>query len=273
MSLIRLNTIGISKMIIHFLKLCLIVYFLSMINAQALYGETTRKIIYASGRWVPYSYIDDSGEPQGVYIDLLKEIFEKQLKLQVEYQEYPWKRAQEYVKDGLADFFITVVSEERLQYTLKTKLPVMEMYLHVFTYTDHAQLSKIRTIGSGADILDLGLIPVTNLGNAWHKNNIDRLGVNTHYVPNEENAFLFLSAKRADITIEPLIAGNHLIKKLGLASIIIPTEARFGPLKFHLFVSKKSKYVKIMNEIDHVISGLHRSGKINRILEPYQTMR
>jgi ABC-type amino acid transport substrate-binding protein len=232
--------------------------------------DARKTIVFASPQWAPYVFQNGKGTTQGVYIDILNEIFAKNLQLPVTYIEYPWKRAQIAVKEGLADLIITVATPDRLQYAVRSDSPVLEMYLHVFTYTRNPRLSEIESITSGEDILKMGLIPVTNLGNVWHKNHIDHLGVATRYVPNEENAFLFLAAQRADITIEPLIAGSYLIKQLDLADRITPTKARFGPLTFHLLLSKKSSHLKRMGEINQVIKSLHQSGRMQRIYERYQ---
>ena len=236
-------------------------------------ADPGKAIVFTSPPWKPYIYQDENGAVQGVYIDILKAIFEEGLQLPVAYVDYPWKRAQKAVKDGQADLIITIATPDRLQYAVKSELPVLEMYLHVYTYRDHPRLAEISTIRSGDDILKMRLKPVTNLGNVWHKNNIDHLGVETHYVPSEENAFLFLAAKRADITIEPLIAGNYLIKQLDLAERIIPTTARFGPLKFYLLLSKKSPFLQRMKEIDQVIDALHQSGRMRYIYDRYQQIR
>jgi ABC-type amino acid transport substrate-binding protein len=242
----------------------------SVIFAVADSGDA---IVFASPQWAPYVYQDGNHTARGVYIDILKQIFEVPLRVPVIYVDYPWKRAQTAVKEGLADVMITVATPDRLQYALKSELPVLEMYLHVYTYRDHPRLAEISTIRSGDDILKMRLKPVTNLGNVWHKNNIDHLGVETHYVPSEENAFLFLAARRADITIEPLIAGNYLIKQLDLAERIIPTNARFGPLRFYLLLSKKSPFLQRMQEIDQTIDTLHQSGRMQYIYERYQQIR
>ena len=250
-----------------------VLFVLAISPCPRLYAEGQDRIVYASASWVPYAYVDKDGTARGVYVDILKAVFEDGLSIQVDYQEYPWKRAQALAKDGLVDIFITVATAERLQYMVKSKSPVLAMYLHVYTYAGHPQLAAIQEIRSGEDVLELGLIPVTNLGNVWHRNNIDRLGVQTHYVPSEDNAFLFLAARLADITIEPLTAGNYLINKLDLSAKVIPTEGRFGPITFHLLVSRQSPFVHRIGEIDHVIDELRKSGKISAIIDHYRRIK
>lgn len=228
---------------------------------------------YSSAKWIPFSYIDESGTPQGLYIDLLHEIFTKQLGIEIEYQQLPWKRAQYSVEFGKADFLITIKSEKRLQYATPSELPLLRLYLNVFTYKNHEKFAEIEKISSGEDIKTLNIIPVTNIGNGWHKTNIDSYGVATHYVSDEESAFKVVASKRADITIEPIHAGTYLIKKLGLQDKIQVSDAKFGPLDFYLLFSKKSPYHSLMPQINDVIERLTKNGTLEKISHKYKTLK
>ncbi len=227
------------------------------------------KISFASSEWQPFSY-EDRGERKGLYIDILKQVFEVELGGELHCQFSPWKRAQLKVKTGIADFLVTVPTDKRLEYAIKSEHPILQLYLYVYTYKDHPRLDAIQTISSGMDIKRLNLTPVTNFGNGWHKNNIDKYGVKTIYVPNEENAFRFLALKRADITIEPLYAASFQIKNYGLTDKILPTRARFGPIVFHLLLSKKSPYAGKIKEIDRAIGKVIASPGYREILEQYE---
>ncbi len=236
------------------------------------YGHTKEKeeVVYCSLEWIPFSYLDNNGQAKGLYIDIVREIFEKHLDIAVNYKQLPWKRAQYYVADGQADLLITVETEDRLQYAIPSEFPVLQLFLQVYTYKNHPQIKQITKISSAKDIYDLGLTAVTNLGNGWHEKNIDSLGVKTLYVNNEENAFNVLAEKRADLTIEPVHAGSYLINKLKLSDKIIPTDARFGPLNFYIFFSRKSAYLHLMGKINNIIKKLQESGRLKEIISEYE---
>lgn len=255
--------------IIRCTSLIVLIFCCWLMPVIAAEKNDAKVITLTASSWVPYIYKDNNGNAKGLYIDILSEIFEKEMGLDLKYNELPWKRAQVNLKHGLADLLLTVPTKERLEYAVKSDLPVMELFLYVYTYKDHPRLNEINSIKSGLDIKKLGLIPVTNRGNSWHKLNIDSFGVETYYVNEEENSFRFLSHKRADITIEPLYAGSYLINKLGLASKIVPTKARFEPTLFHLLLSKKSKHIKKMDRINQIIKRLKTSGRLGEILKKY----
>lgn len=237
------------------------------------FAAEKKRIVFCASEWFPFAYLDDKGQAQGLYNDIIKELFEENLDIEVSYEQVPWKRAQYYVETGQADFLITVKTDERLRYAAASEIPILKLYLNVYTYKDHALLDQIQKISSGKDIKDLNLVSVTNIGNAWHEKQIDSYGVTTYYVDNEENAFNVLANKRADITIEPVYAGSYLINKLGLSDKIEPTEAHFGPLDFYIFFSKKSPHLDLMASINQSLKKISTNGRLQSILTKYSEIK
>lgn len=150
---------------------------------------------------------------KGLFVELVEEIFAKELGYRVVIEQYPWKRAQQNVKEGIADITVSVPTAERLEYALKSDRPIYRMYLNIYTYAGHPKLAEIRKIKTVQDINSLKLKPVTNLGNGWHKENIDDAGVTTFYVPNDENLVQFLAFRRADIMIDAPLFMTPLISQ------------------------------------------------------------
>ena len=63
-------------------------------------GDTIRFVYYNDN--APFGW-EENGEMQGIYIDIVNEVFKKRLGIPVEHRGYPWKRAQMMVKNGDAD--------------------------------------------------------------------------------------------------------------------------------------------------------------------------
>jgi len=247
-------------------------FFVSLADAaqQEDTEQVQEEIIFAASPWPPYIEIAEDGALKGLYIELLEELFCKELGFKLTYLNVPWKRAQYELEKGGASVTITLPTKERLAYSIPTTRPLIEMSLHVFTYAGHPLLKDIGEISTPEDIKRLGLIPVTNIGNGWHKNEIDSHGIKTEYVPNEANSFQMIASRHADITIESLCAGNYLINNLGLQGKVVATRAAFGPLNFHILVSKKSKFAGRMAEINRALDKLIDSGKLGPIIERYK---
>lgn len=253
--------------------------FVSWQFAQASdHTESLTEVTYsfADADWYPIFYNTKAStekrgclEYEGLFLELLDEMFNNRLKIELQCQTFPWKRAQFNVKNGLADFIVTVPTEPRLKYAIKSKQPIFQLYMHVYSYSDHPLINEIKAIKTVKDIVDLKLVTVTNLGNGWHKENIEVYGIPTYYTKNDEHMLKFLAAKRADIIIDAAIPTNYNIKKLGLSSQIDFTEVRFGPLNFHLLMSKQSKASMLMPAIDETIQSMTQEGYIEQITEKY----
>ena len=208
----------------------------------------------------------------GVFLEILDSIFAKHSDLQFNCTNFPWKRAQLSVEKGLSDFLITVPTQKRLEYAKSSKHPVFQLYLHVYTYKGHSKINEIRKIKSVEDILRLGLVAVTNRGNGWHKTNIEEAGVKTHEVSDDDILPKFLARQRADIMIDAVIPMNYKINQLGFASDIVLTQAKFGPIDFHLLMSKKSKHIGDFPRLDDTISQLKREGAFDEIQGRYSKL-
>lgn len=236
-----------------------------------LQSHSSESITYAliANDWHPLSYVEN-GSHTGLLVDIAKMIFQEEMNVEIVFNPKPWKRAQREVRLGHSDFLITVATEERRGYAVASLLPLYQMYMHVYTYQGHPKLKLINKIRSVDEIKQLMLRPVSNLGNGWHKSNIDDFGIDTIYVREDENIVRFLAQKRADIMIEAKEPMNYMINRMGLSDKVIVTNAKFGPVNFHLLMSKKSPYVTSMPKINTIIKRLVESGAIANLAERYE---
>jgi polar amino acid transport system substrate-binding protein len=250
----------------------IVLYFCTSFVSADTVKKTNNTITYAFAPWMPIVYVDSKGVSKGLYIEMLNELFVKELKMNLSVKSFPWKRSQKNVKDGLSDFLITIPTSERLKYTIPSETPLFNLYLHVYTYKNHKKINEIRKIKTAHDIKRLGLIPVSNLGNGWHKEHIDSYGVSTQYVSEDEQIAKFLAHKRSDILIDAPITMNHVIKTQGLSSKIVLTEAKFGPVMFYLLMGKKSEHIKLMPDINKALTKLHENGTFDRLIVKYNSL-
>ena len=247
-------------------------------NVTSKFSEIT--YTFSEGDWFPIIYkkgknkgnLDSCEHYDGLFIEILNKIFKEKLELNLYCKVLPWKRAQTSVKMGKTDFLITVPTESRLDYSIKSNEPIFQLYMQVYTYKNHKLLDEIKKIKTVEDIIRLKLTAVTNLGNEWHNENIDVHGVPTHHL-RDENLVEFLAAKRADILIDSIISTNNKIESLGLSSKIEATNVRFGPLDFHILVSKNSPKVTLMPEINNVIKSLKKNGTLDELISQYMELR
>ncbi len=235
-------------------------------------GAAGKTIFFSYPEWVPMGYEDGVGKGRGLMVEIAREVMEKELGLTLVCRFRPWKRAQKEVEKGISDFLITVSTPSRQKYALTSDQPFYSLPLYVYTYANHEKLEQIHRIQTGRDIKALGLKPVTNLGNGWHKDNIDIHGIDTHYVDKEENILLFLANRRADIMIDAVVPTNYLIKKFELNQKIVLTKSRFSQVDFHLLLSRKSEFSGWMDRINQAFSRARQSGRIQALIAGYESL-
>lgn len=239
---------------------------------QAAASTRPEHVTFVFTEWKPVFYLDQNNRMRGIYAEILTELFEKKLDIQLQFELLPWKRCQHNIQTGDADITIMLPTEERLQFAAASAAPLYRFYLNIFTYKKHPKLDEIRNIQSPQDIKRLNLVPVTNLGNGWHKKNIDAYGIKTDYLAEDIQLFEYLARKRADIVIDLLVPSLHYIRKQELEDSIEITDVRFGPLDMHLMISKKSKLIDSLPEIDEAFQQLKNEGAIDRIIQRYESL-
>ncbi|MCL9781291.1 transporter substrate-binding domain-containing protein [Vibrio sp. S4M6] len=233
------------------------------------YSQAENKISFCFDPWPPVHELNGNGEPEGLFIDIVKVIFEKNLKMEVEYLQLPWKRCQSYVADGTADFMITVQTPERSEYSVGTEKTVYDMYNSVYTYKGNKRLAEIKKISKPKDVATQEFTVVTYLGNGWYKKNFSQYHINTTYLNNIEPAIQFLATKRADLYIGGEIVANYQIKRHDLQDKIVNTKIGFDPYLMRVMMSKKSKFIENLPEINKELNAFLLTTEYQDIVDRY----
>jgi len=223
---------------------------------------------------VPYYQYekDNQDTPKGLFIDLTETLMSQELGLQIKHHIVPWKRAQEAVETGAADFMITIPTPARALYSVASEVPIHKMYLHLFTYAHHPKALDISTIQKADDIKKLNLTLAAHRGDGWHRANIASKGIAVHYVNNDEQLPQFVAAKRADGIIEAALPMADFIHKHALQDKVTRTNVRFGPLPFHILISRKSLLLNRIDEINAAIKRLEANGTLEKLAAKYDKL-
>jgi polar amino acid transport system substrate-binding protein len=221
--------------------------------------------------WVPYYQYekDNQDTPKGLFIELTETLMSQELGLQIKQLLVPWKRAQEAVETGTADFMITIQTPARALYSVASEVPIHKMYLHLFTYAHHPKALDISKIQTVDDIKKLDLTLVAHRGDGWHKANIASKGITVHYVNKDEQLPQFVAAKRADGMIDAALPMADYIYKYELQDKVTRTKVRFGPLAFHILISRKSPLLNRIDEINAAIKRLEANGTLEKLAAKY----
>jgi polar amino acid transport system substrate-binding protein len=251
-----------------FAKTVLWVGIFLLMTATAAEAEMRLRIAYP--HFPPFHFMDEKGSMAGFFHGILTEALERRMGVTVVWTAYPWTRCQENLKSGTDDAVITVPTPERAVFTVTHRDPFYLKPLHLFTYADHPQLSRIGKIRRIADLKAGGFSVITYSGNGWHKNNIEPLGVKTYESAYLENVWKMLAEKRGDTVIEWPLGAWPDIRRAGVADRIVDTGVKLSAMPFHLLIRKGYPRTDLLADFNATIGKMKADGAINRILAAYQ---
>lgn len=202
---------------------------------------------------------------EGLYVDVLKQVFETELGMKVTMVERPWKRAQNDVRLGRADIMITVPTPDRLAYTHVVEPAVHVLQRSLFTSHNHSRLKEISHVSTIADIAKLGLKMTTNIGDGWHKKMVAGTTIETLYVPDLTHSFLLVSDGRADLVVASRATAKNIMDTRGLQGMLVETTGKIPEAQAHILVSKQSPLAADIDKINAAVETLVADGRLEQI--------
>jgi polar amino acid transport system substrate-binding protein len=218
----------------------------------------------------PFHWVNDQGQMQGLFYDIITEALEKRMGIAVIWTAYPWIRCQENLKTGVDDIILTVPTAERSVYTITHQHPFYEKPLNLFTYKGHARMDAIRRIGGIGDLASSGLKVITYSGNGWNSKHIRSQGIRTYETPYLESVWRMLAQKRGDLVIEWPPSAWPMISRLNLDQQIIDTGFTITAMPFHLLLRKGAADPTMLQAFDATVQRMKADGTISAILRRYQ---
>lgn len=217
-------------------------------------------LVYAD--YKPFSYMDGRNV-KGLEVEILTEALEQRMKLEIEHKILPWSRAQQYVKEGLADAFVATTNAERGSYSVLSKEPVARWEVSLFIRQGDARFTKIRKLEDVKDF-EIGAL----IGNGWVKTTFP--GSHIQFVDREELLPRMLQAARFDVVPEnPYVMYN-----------ILDSDAAAGPFAeipmvqlrqdMFLHVSQHSDLLKLLPRFDETLAAMRADGSLQRIENKYR---
>lgn len=236
--------------------------------------------------FAPYSFIEN-GKITGVLHDSLVEILRKRMKVKVEFMAGPWERMQEYVKTGKADAFCTNPTDERKKYTVPCKVPTVLPLYKIFINRNNSKLATVKAVKNLDDLRNAARLNKfkvgTYCGDGWAKANLEDYKVDIDYTRNLESTILKVAHQRVDIVVNLNSVQRYSMyalrnklaaqgkdddaKKVGE---IIELDSVIDIGKFHLCISKKSPYLKVLKEFEKAMDQALTDGTLSAILKKYQ---
>jgi polar amino acid transport system substrate-binding protein len=236
-----------------------------IILVTPLHAEDTMDFNFFSDS-EPYFWIKDE-QPQGILVDIINEAVQERMGIPAKCSGYPWKRAQNYVRNGKADALITVC-EYRKDWTVSGEETVFLLEMKIFVKNGGSKFSQLKKVRTLEELKPFNLI--SYIGDGWAKKNLIEKNFNVHLVAKQEIIYRMLDAGRGDANANGVHIGRYMIKKLGLKDKITELPVVIESLPFKLCVGKKSPYVKVIPEFDETVRQMKQDGTMQKIFDKYQ---
>ncbi|HBD08590.1 MAG TPA: amino acid ABC transporter substrate-binding protein [Syntrophobacteraceae bacterium] len=247
------------------IQITTIIFFLLL--ASIAEAKTVLRIAYPA--FPPFHWVKENGEMAGFFYEIITEALEKRMGMTVVWTEYPWPRCQENIKLGIDDAIITVPTNERADYTVTTKAPFYSKPLNIFTYIDHPRMADIINIRNLTDLRDKNFSVITYIGNGWHKENIQPLGIKTYEASILVSIWKMLAERRGDVVIEWPPGSWPDIQRAGVSDRITDTNITISSMPFHLLLRKSYPKQDILDEFNQTISNMNQDGTMSLILSKF----
>ena len=223
----------------------------------------TLKVVYFE-KYEPISWLA-SGEMHGGLVDIVNESIGRRMGIDVSNRGFPWARAQEMVRDGRADAFVTVATPERSAYTNCSNEDVLRLENVAYINVANKNLRALERVQSIDDLLPFTL--TSYLGNGWAKDRFAKH--NVEWVYGIENSIRMLAAERVDVFVEARQVVRYHLQKLGFSEKMLELEPVFDTVRFRLCIRKDSPFADRLPQFDQSIRAMRSDGTLRRIYEKY----
>lgn len=246
-------------------KLTLLTALWAMLTLTTAYGQEPMKMTYFNN-FPPFSWASEDGKMQGILVDVVDEIVGSEMGISLSHEGFPWARAQQMVKDGDADGFVTVPTPARQEYAETGKEEVIMSKMVIFVKKGSEAATKLRNAKDLSDLKEMSIIDY--VGNGWGDRNLE--GFKRHLAPKMDNVLQMLVAERGDLCITDSVVGWYNLKQLGLQDQVEEMPLILDQVPFVLCVGKNSKYVGIVEDVDRKLKDAREDGRLQAIYDRYR---
>jgi polar amino acid transport system substrate-binding protein len=233
--------------------------------AGPLAAEEPIHLVFAE-QLTPLSY-DDQGTTRGILVDVAIDVLRDQLGLPIKVGTYPWERAQQMVRQGEADGFITISTAERREYADCGTLPVLRASLHPLLRQDHKSLATIAEAGSLEDLRSYNFI--SYFGNGWARENLEKAGFDVFFAADYTSHIKGLAQGRGDLALVTPTSGAYYIRQLGLEQKLTMLPLVLDTFEYVLCLGKQSPYRDRLADFESALGRKRNDGSYLAVLEYY----
>lgn len=233
-----------------------------------------KEISWAFDPWSPLHEMKGTGKDakaEGLLIEILSEILEKNLGYKIIFRQSPWKRCQENVKKGVEDFMVTTPTEKRLTYTKASKMPLIVLKSKMYVKPENFE--KYKKVDTIEKIFRQNMVLAKEFGSGWFEENIknrtvDGKKLSFYEVKSYAEVAEFIHLGRADATLQDEITFDHTLQKHKIN--LKKSEHSFKDVRLHFLLSHKSKFSQdLVDQVNELFTRLEADGTLAKITSRY----
>lgn len=249
------------------------IIFIPVFCTTTLSAKERPMIIAFYGDYAPYSMVIN-GEIHGILKDILTEALKKRMGLSIRFAEGPWERMQKYVKRGEMDALCTVPTEARKKYAIPSKTVTIVGDLRIYTARNNPYIERLKQIKTIEDLRKGALANEyrvgSYIGSGWIKENFTQYNIYVDLAPKQIQTIKKLALNRIDVFVNNSTVQRYNLKMMNMNDKIMELPSVLDQDHFYLLISKKSSYLKYLNEYDIVIHDMMKDGTIHTIIKKYE---
>ena len=231
-------------------------------------AEVETAVILATGEWQPYT--SETMENYGAFTEIVSAVF-KEMGVPVKYVFYPWKRAEEEVKNGKAfAAFPYIETTERLEeYDFSEAVFISTGRLF---YMPERQKNPIAY----EKLTDLQAYRIGGVLGYWYEKPFAEAELKTDYVSSDETNIQKLYLGRVDLAASEELVGWALIQKLypQEANRFAVAEKSLNEDPLRLLVSRSyPDSAALLQKFNAALKAVEAKGIIGQILLRYGIKR
>ncbi len=232
-------------------------------------APASSEVILTTGDWPPYVF--ETGNDKGPMVDIVMAAF-KEVGITPKIVFYPWKRAEDEVRQGKAfaafPYAITPARQEEFDFS-----EPMYVVKAKFFYN-----KKYHAAGVPFDKLeDLRNYKIGGLLGSWYEPNFKDAGLQMEYVDSMDKNIQKLALGRIDLTVDEENTNWYLIRKLfpneadQFATLEKPLEQPGVVNDLSLMVSRSyPNSAELLKQFNTGLAAIRANGTFKQILEKYQ---
>jgi len=215
----------------------------------------------------PLSYRDEFGVLRGILVDILDDVWGRQMGIPIQHIGYPWVRAQMLAKLGEVDAICTIATPARLEYAVASSEAVVAAPRRIFVRADNPMLGDLQQVRDLAALKELNPTVVSYVGNGWGQANL--AGFRVAYGVDYESGLKMLLAKRGDVMIDNSLTMQYSLSRHAGGDQVVMMPASLESSNFQLLISKLSRFVGQLPSFDKTMAQYKKTAAYTDILRKY----